>query len=110
MGDVVFYGGNEENLAGKIGMLVTAKVHGDDITAVLMNGFNHVGKTRKGDEWQTTDTMQICLLSAIKGTEIWAAVEGPVLTLALAAVSFTARSSLTTPPAGSLWRPGSQRA
>ena len=81
VGDVVFYGGNEENFAGKIGMLVTAKVHGDDITAVLMNGFNHVGKTRKGDEWQTTDMMQICLLSAIKGTAIWAAVEGRVLTL-----------------------------
>ena len=77
VGDVVLYRGG----AGKLGMLVKAKVHGDDITAALLNGFTHVRKTRKGDEWQMTDTMQICLLSAITGAVIWSEVDGRVLTL-----------------------------
>ena len=77
VGDVVLYRGG----AGKLGMLVKAKVHGDDITAALLNGFTHVRKTRKGDEWQMTDTMQICLLSAITGAVVWSEVDGRVLTL-----------------------------
>ena len=81
--DVVYYQQHDASrAAGKVGMLVSAGVRGEYILAVVMEGFDHVRKTSRGDEWLPNGMVTVCNLDAILGAVIWRRLgEHRILTL-----------------------------
>ena len=87
--DVVYYheaashsDGTASHLAGKVGMLMSAEVHGETIPVVLMEGYAHVRRTSRGDEWRASGMMKVCHLDAIVGAVIYRSLgDDGILTL-----------------------------
>ena len=62
-------------------MLASADINGEEILVVVLIGFSHVRKTRRGDEWKPSGTMKVCLLNSILGAAVWCHVCDRILTL-----------------------------
>ena len=80
-GDVVLYHDGANLCAAKIGMLVSAELHGELILVAVMDAYTHVRTTHQNEVWKPAGRMKVCHLGHIEAACVWCVEGDSILTL-----------------------------